>query len=133
MNIRLKYARPLAPGAQVNINLGYEVHMNTEVRTSFENEWNEVQYSTEIELKPKSSIFLDKVNTVDVPLCAENIEAIERLTIGVDGKGMFRFADSLSEESFLQGKSTFSKAKPKKKVAPKKNEVAAEALEAKEL
>ena len=134
MNIRLKYARPLAPGAQVNLNLGYEIHMNVEERTSFENQWNEVQYSTETVLKPVTSIFLDKVDIVEIPMCRENVEAIDKLTIGVDGRGVFRFADALSEESFEQAKSTFAKTKAlKKKVIAAPKEEVAEELIAKEL
>ncbi len=135
MKIRLKYAKPLAPGAQVNLNLGYQIQMNVEVRKAFENEWNEVQYSYETELKPVTSIFLDKTSTIDIPMCRENVEAIEKLTLGIDGKGVFRFADDLSEESFMQAKATFAKTKPAKKkqqIAAPKKEVA-EALEAKEL
>jgi len=134
MNIRLKYAKPIAPGAQVNLNFGYEIHINAEQRVSYEDEWHEIQYTTETALRPVTAIFLDKISTVEIPMCRENVEAIDKLTFGVDGRGIFRFADGLSEESFEQAKATFAKTKaPKKKVlaAPKKE--VAEALEATEL
>ncbi len=134
MNIRLKYAKPLAPGAQVNLNFGYEIHMNVEQRVSYEDEWKEVQYTTETVLKPVTSIFLDKISTVEIPMCRENVEAITKLTFGADGKGIFRFADGLSEESFEQAKSTFAKSKaPKKQKKATPKEEVAEALIAKEL
>lgn len=103
MQIRLKYLRPIAPQAQLVIRTGYPVLIDKVVIKRKEDEYGASYEQEELERVVAPYIMLDKVKTIELPLCPENMEAIEKLTTS-----MFGFADSLSADLFQK---EFEKAK----------------------
>tara|TARA_R110002126_G_scaffold5579_2_gene29476 strand:- start:4698 stop:5075 length:378 start_codon:yes stop_codon:yes gene_type:complete len=125
MLIKLKYKKPLTPGAQINLNFGYPIMVEALEKKTVEDEYGATYIQEDTVQREKHSIFLDKTKEVELPLCFENVEAIGRLTAEI-----FVFADSHSQRLYEESIDLYTEKKPKKlqKPTPKKDKLEAQEL-----
>ena len=125
MLIKLKYKKPLAPGAQVNLNFGYPIMVEALEKKTVEDEYGATYVQEELIQREQTNIFLDKTKEVELPLCHENVEAIAKLT-----EHIFVFADSHSQRLYEESIELYKEKKPKKlqKPTPKKDKLEAQEL-----
>jgi hypothetical protein len=128
MLIKLKYKKPLSPGAQVNLNFGYPIMVEKLERKTMEDEYGATYVQEDVVQREMTSIFLDKTKEVELPLCFENVKAIAKLT--AEKSNLFVFADSHSQKLYEESIDLYKEKKPK---ALSKPIVKKDKLEAQEL
>lgn len=128
MLIKLRYKKPLAPGAQVNLNFGYPIMVEKLERKTMEDEYGATYVQEETVQREMTNIFLDKTKEVELPLCFENVEAIGKLT--AEKSQLFVFADTHSQRLYEESIDLYKEKKPRTLSKPT---VKKDKLEAQEL